>query len=94
MSKNRFRSPEDYTQELFRTWQICRSNFNPYNTYQDTKMFPLIIKPKQAVEAIRNQSYKLVCINDNAHISNYEQVMLEIESAFESIIPEKSSFER
>lgn len=93
MSSNRFRSPEDYTQELFRTWQICRSNFNPYNTYQDTKMFPLIIKPKQAVEAIRNQSYKLVCINDNAHIRNYEQVMSEIETAFESILPEKSSFE-
>jgi len=94
MSENRFRNPEDYTQELFRTWQICRSNFNPYNTYQDTKMFPLIIKPKQAVEAIRNQSYKLVCINDNAHISNYEQVMSEIECAFESILPDKSSFER
>ena len=38
-SENRFRSPNDYTQELFRTWQICRSNFLPYNTYSDTKMF-------------------------------------------------------
>lgn len=94
MSENRFRSPEDYTQELFRTWQICRSHFNPYNTYQDTKMFPLIIKPGKAAEAIRNQSYKLVCVNDNAHIRNYEQVMSEIEAAFESILPEKSGFEK
>ncbi|NLJ01252.1 MAG: hypothetical protein GX371_08915, partial [Bacteroidales bacterium] len=65
MSKNRFRSTEDYTPELFRTWQICRSNFMPYNTYQDTKMFPLLMRPKQAVRAIYDQSYKLICLNDN-----------------------------
>lgn len=94
VSVNKFRSPEDYTQELFRAWQICRSNFEPYNTYQDTKMFPLVLKSKRAIEAIRNQSYKLVCINDNAHIRNYEQVMAEIEASFESILPEKSSFEK
>lgn len=94
MSANRFRSPEDYTQELFRTWQICRSNFNPYNTYQDTKMFPLIIKPKQAIKAICEQSYKLVCVNDNAHIRNYDEVMGEIEASFNSILPETSSFEK
>lgn len=92
-SDNRFRSPEDYTQELFRTWQICKSNFEPYNTYQDTKMFPLVIKPKQAIKAVKNQSYKLVCLNDNAHIKNYKQVMQELENAFISILPEKSKFE-
>src|SRR5690554_451472 len=93
MSKNRFRSTEDYTPELFRTWQICRSNFMPYNTYQDTKMFPLLMRPKQAVRAIYDQSYKLICLNDNQHIRNYEQVMTEIEKAFDTILPEKSAFE-
>jgi len=93
MSRNRFRSKEDYTQELFRTWQICKGAFEPYNTYNDTKMFPLVIKPKQAVAAVRNQSYKLVCLNDNIHIRNYAQTMHNIQEAFESILPEKSSFE-
>lgn len=93
MSTNRFRSDEDYTQELFRTWQICKSNFTPYNTYQDTKMFPLLIKSKQAIEAIRKQSYKLVCINDNEHIRNYQQTMEGIKQSFEAILPEKSTFE-
>jgi len=93
VSVNRFRSENDYTQELFRTWQICRSNFTPYNVYKDTRMFPLLTRPKQAVEAIRTQSHKLVCINDNIHIRNYEAVMKEIEDAFESLFPEKSSFE-
>ncbi|MDE5675001.1 MAG: Stealth CR1 domain-containing protein [Muribaculaceae bacterium] len=92
-SANRFRAVTDYTPELFRTWQICRGNFQPYNTYADTKMFPLMIKPKQAVRAIREQSYSLICLNDNIHIRNYGLVMTEIKNAFESILPEKSSFE-
>lgn len=92
-SANRFRTVTDYTPELFRTWQICKGNFEPYNTYSDTKMFPLMVKPKQAIKAIYNQSYTLICLNDNVHIRNYEQVMGNIKNAFESILPEKSSFE-
>ena len=92
-SANRFRTVTDYTPELFRTWQICKGNFEPYNTYSDTKMFPLMIRPKQAVRAIYNQSYTLICLNDNVHIRNYAQVMENIKNAFDSILPEKSSFE-
>lgn len=92
-SVNRFRALTDYTPELFRTWQICRGNFEPYNTYSDTKMFPLMIRPKQAVKAIYEQSYSLICLNDNVHIRNYAQVMENIRNAFEHILPEKSSFE-
>ncbi|MDL2243253.1 Stealth CR1 domain-containing protein [Bacteroidales bacterium OttesenSCG-928-J19] len=90
---HRFRTTEDLTPELFRTWQICQGNFVPYNTYQDTKMFPLLIKPNQAIEAVKNQAYKLVCLNDNVHIRNYDQVMSDLRDAFECILPEKSSFE-
>ena len=92
-SANRFRTVTDYTPELFRTWQICKGNFEPYNTYSDTKMFPLMIKPKQAIKAIYNQSYTLICLNDNVHIRNYAQVMENIKDAFDSILPEKSTFE-
>jgi hypothetical protein len=92
-SHNRFRCTTDYTPELFRTWQICKGNFEPYNTYSNTKMFPLMIKPNQAIAAIRNQSYKLVCLNDNVHIRNYALTMRKIQEAFESILSEKSSFE-
>ena len=81
------------TPELFRTWQICKGNFEPYNTYNDTKMFPLMIRSKQAIKAVREQSYSLVCLNDNVHIRNYNQVMEDLKNAFDSILPEKSSFE-
>ena len=92
-SCNKFRALNDYTPELFRTWQICEGNFEPYNTYKDTKMFPLMIRSKQAIEAISNQSYTLICLNDNIHINNYDIVMETIRNAFQQILPEKSSFE-
>lgn len=92
-SSNRFRALTDYTPELFRTWQICRGHFEPYNTYRDTKMFPLFLRSKQAVSAIRQQAYCLVCLNDHKKIKNYAQVMADLKDAFEQILPEKSSFE-
>lgn len=93
-SANRFRSATDYTPELFRTWQICKGNFEPYNTYIDTKMFPLMMRSKQATQAILNQSYTLICLNDNQHIRNYNFVMKSIREAFQHILPEKSKFEK
>jgi len=93
-SVNRFRALNDYTPELFRIWQICKGNFEPYNTYRDTKMFPLMIKSKKAIKAIYNHSYSLICLNDNVHIRNYDVVMGNINDAFMSILPEKSSFEK
>ncbi|MBP6611438.1 MAG: Stealth CR1 domain-containing protein [Paludibacter sp.] len=93
MSVNRLRSDTDLTPELFKTWQICRSNFNAYNTYENTKMFPLVLKSKKAIKAIREQSYLLVCLNDNVHIRNYNQTLSEIKASFQAILPEESSFE-
>lgn len=92
-SSNRFRALTDYTPELFRMWQICKGNFVPYNTYRDTKMFPLMIRSKQAIKAIYQQSYTLICLNDNVHIRNYDVVINNIKDAFHHILPEKSSFE-
>jgi hypothetical protein len=94
MSEHRFRSAEDYTQELFRTWQICSSHFAPYNTYHDTKMFPLVFRAEQAIKAIREQKYLLVCLNDSVHIRRFEATMKRIHAAFESILPEQSGFEK
>ena len=93
-SVNRFRALNDYTPELFRAWQICWGCFEPYNTYCDTKMFPLMIRSGQAVKAIRRQTYTLICLNDNVHIRHYDRVMGELDHAFQEILPRKSSFEK
>jgi hypothetical protein len=93
VSGHRFRSDKDLTPELFRSWQICNGSFHPYNTYTDTRMFPLVLRSTEAIKALREQSYKLVCLNDNVHIRSYDRVMGDLEAAFETILPDKSSFE-
>ncbi len=92
-STHRFRSVGDLTPELIRTWQVCRGDFVPYDTYKDTKMFPLVIRPREAIRAVREQKYRLVCLNDNVHIRNYERVMRELGDSFAAILPDKCSFE-
>ncbi|MDR0796471.1 MAG: stealth family protein [Tannerella sp.] len=92
-SANRFRDLTDYTPELFRSWQICKGNFEPYNIYNDTKMFPLVLRSSGAIKAIYEQTYLLICLNDNIHIRNYKQVIRNIRDSFDHILPQKSSFE-
>jgi hypothetical protein len=52
-----------------------------------------MIKSKKAVKAVREQTYSLVCLNDNVHIRDYERTMENIKGSFDAILPDKSSFE-
>ncbi len=92
-STHRFRTERDLTQELFRTWQICEDNYEPYDVYGDTRMFPLVLHSRAAIRAVREQKYALVCLNDNVHIPHYQRVMASLRDGFELILPEKSTFE-
>ena len=47
----------------------------------------------EAIKAVREQSYKLVCLNDNQHIRNFDNMLKELKAAFNHILPEKSTFE-
>jgi cellobiose-specific phosphotransferase system component IIC len=52
-----------------------------------------MLKSKQAIKAIEKTTIFLICLNDNIHIRNYDQVMKNIQNAFEHILPHKSNFE-
>jgi len=47
----------------------------------------------EIVETIKSQKYKQICMNDNRDIKDFEVKKKAIQDAFESILPEKSSFE-
>ena len=94
-SINRFRAVTDYTLSYFELGKCVQAillriiltmiqNVCPHDT----------AKTKKAVNVIRNQSYKLICLNDNVRIRNFDQVIRNINDAFDSILPEKSNFER
>ena len=53
-----------------------------------------MLRSKGAIKAVREQSHALVCLNDSIHIRNYHQTMESLKASFESILPNKSAFEK
>ena len=48
---------------------------------------------EEALEAIRTQKYSMICINDSTE-GNYELYKNRLVEAFQSVLPEKSGFEK
>ncbi|MDR1570011.1 MAG: hypothetical protein LBS72_05935 [Oscillospiraceae bacterium] len=43
---------------------------------------------------MKNQKYKMICINDTPTVTNFEEQKRTIQNCFDSILPDRSSFER
>ena len=43
---------------------------------------------------VREQTWKMLCINDNELAEQFEDMKIRLQEAFETILPEKSSYER
>lgn len=88
---NKFRDKRDLMQYLFKYWQLASGNFKPIGKIGE--YFNLGEKPDQAVQAIKSQKYKLICINDSEVIDDFEGLKKSIIDSFNNIFPDKSSFE-
>lgn len=45
------------------------------------------------LSAVRNQTYDMVCLNDNEEVADITELQKLLADAFSSILPEKSGFE-
>ena len=43
---------------------------------------------------IREQKLKILCVNDNERVKQFEEMKKYLQDAFETILPEKSTYER
>lgn len=94
-SQNKFRQKTDVNQWLVRYWQLAENNFHPYSM-KHRRLFNVDINNiDEIAEAIRRQYYDVITVNDNPNISpsDFEHAKSTINSAFETILPNKSSFE-
>nr|WP_308626179.1 stealth family protein [uncultured Eisenbergiella sp.] len=96
-STHKFRYAMDVNQWLFRYWQIVKGNFYPRATTFG-KSFCLQddnIVNEKIYSSIKNQKYKLICINDGIEKKiHFEMAKQKIIESFECILPYKSSFEK
>lgn len=89
---HRFREKGDVTHWLMKYWQICQGRFAP-RSIKWGKSFSIGHDPEM-IKAIKEQMYKVVCVNDCDPDLDFEVNQRELKDAFELILPEKSGFEK
>lgn len=91
--RRRFRDYRDVSPHVFKFWQLASGNFHPYNKRKFGRFFPGGTDPRRAAQVIQNRSMKAMCYNDSDKI-DFEDTKWILTAAFESALPEKSSFEK
>lgn len=95
-SQNKFRTHLDINQWIFKDWQIVSGNFLPIS--KQSKFVDLKFENglKDAKKIIENQSTKILCINDAENIDDqmFEDMKNSLKASFDTILGDKSEFEK
>lgn len=94
MSSHRFRDKGDVTPYLFREWQKLSNNFVPKNIEKKFGYFDVGAENEMLLRTIKKQKKTIICINDQKIGAEFARVKQEVQDAFQTILPEVSSFER
>jgi hypothetical protein len=92
ISKNRFRGNDDINQWAIKNWQFMAGKFEPINP-DYTKFINLSDDNSYIIKSIKNNSFKVLCINDGGMNYNFEKAKAEIIATFEEKFPQKCGYE-
>jgi len=94
--KRKFRYALDVNQWLFEDWQIVTGKFVPRSPKigKSVALGNNQEENQQIYDMIRKQKYKIICVNDMVTSDIFEEEKKKLQDAFESILPDKSSFEK
>lgn len=90
-SRNRFRTLSDINHWVLKYWQIESGKFYPQSISFGKKY--TLNEYSKVIEEITNRNKKIICINDDYNVQNYEEKMDGLVNTFEKKYPEKSKFE-
>lgn len=91
---NRFRTPLDVNQSVFRYKQLAQGKFYPVSKRSRGKYVSMGNAISSITEDILNSTHKVLCINDVPNLPNYEEIAAAVIKAYEQKLPNKSSFEK
>lgn len=92
--ENRFRSTDDLSHWLIRYDVLCRGEFAP-RSMADARMLTLTDQSVEEIaHLIATGAQRLLCLHDSAEIEDFERVAATLKEAFESLLPQKSSYEK
>ena len=90
---HKFRFYTDVNQWLVLWWQIASGQFTP-GKVDNVRCSAEAWAIDSICETIRSQSHDMICINDPDDPTDFETLSKRIQDAFETILPEKSSYEK
>ncbi|MDD5800792.1 MAG: hypothetical protein PUD09_09200, partial [Coriobacteriales bacterium] len=91
---HRIRNILDVNQYLMKYWQIASGKFNPVNEEKIGKYFQIGRDDKLIEKNIKEQRYKMICLNDVDDSVDFEVEKKFIKRVFDTIFLEKSKFEK
>lgn len=92
-SRHHFRTSDDVNQWLALWWQIAGGNFQPHlvdNLVEDVTADSI----EQLCYTITEQQHDMICLNDPVGDVPFDELSKSLKVAFETILPEKSGFEK
>jgi len=89
---HRFRDNADVNQYLFRYWRLAAGDFVPHEVLG--KYVNMGKNSERIYEMIKNQSVKLLCINDKDNESNFQIEKAKLIKKFSETFSDLSCFER
>ena len=92
---HKFRVSSDVNHWVFSYWQLAKGTFAPRSPKIGSQfaLYSDPVKNKAVLDAVRNQKYKFVCINDSVYGDNFETIKSDINMTLNMILPDKSEFE-
>lgn len=94
VSCNRFRTPFDVSQSVFRYRQLAQGRFFPVSKASRGKVVCIDENMDVIIRAIRDERNKMLCINDTPEQVDFECAKEQIVAAYERKLPTKSIFEK
>lgn len=88
-----FRGQTNVSPFLVKFWQMAEGNFVPMSNHSGMCFHMTDEKVDSVCKTIRKQEYPLICVNDTGRINDWQRAAEAVRQSFESILPEKSSFE-
>ena len=91
---NKFRTPLDVSQSVFRYKQLAQGKFSPVSKRTRGKYVSMKSDISSIKEDILNSTHKMLCINDVPNLPNHEEIAAAVIAAYDQKLPNKSSFEK
>ena len=96
-ASSRFRVDNAISHWLAGAWNMISGQFSPINEKLIRRGKSVLLDTEsvgQICDAIRRQEYPLICINDTDSNKDAQRCFADVASAFDSILPDRSSFEK